>query len=132
MKRILKYALIITRNNKILLQKEAKHTLLLLPGGKPKKKETPEQCIKREIMEAIKADIDVASLRYLGRFEDINAEGDAIVTVELYAGTLLSRPKTSRVVRKLIWFGKKSNQKLLSPVIRNKILPYLIAVRMVQ
>jgi 8-oxo-dGTP diphosphatase len=132
MKRILKYAVIIVKNGKILLQKETKQKLLLLPGGKPHSGESPHRCIKREIKEELKADIDVSSLRYLGKFEDIAADGTSIVTVELYTGTLATPPKTTSVVRKLVWFGKNSRQEVLSPVIRNKILPYLIVMRILK
>jgi 8-oxo-dGTP diphosphatase len=132
MKRILKYAVIIEKNGKILLQKEAKQKLLLLPGGKPHTGETPQHCITREIQEELKADIDASSLRYLGKFEDIAADGTSIVTVELYTGQLATPPKTTSVVRKLVWFGKNSRQEVLSPVIRNKILPYLTVVRILK
>ena len=132
MRRILKYGLIILKKNKFLVQKEIKQDLLLLPGGKPKKKETPEKCLTREILEEIKAKLDEKSLRYLGKFEDTAADGKSIVTVELYTGQLLTKPKTSRVVRRLVWFGKKNNHERLSPVIRNKVMPYLTAVRMIR
>ncbi len=132
MKRITKYALIVIKNNKILLQDEKKQETLLLPGGKPRKGENYEKCLKREIMEELGAEIKEGSLKPLGKFEDIAADGEAILTVELYLGGLKTQPKPSNEVKKLVWFGAKNNQEILSPVIRNKILPYLLAVRLIR
>ncbi|MBI2137246.1 NUDIX domain-containing protein [Candidatus Woesearchaeota archaeon] len=132
MKRILKYGLIVIKNNKILLQLEKEQEKLLLPGGKPKKNETPEECLAREIKEEINAEIKQQSLQQLGRFEDIAADGEAILTVELYKGELKTKPKPANEVKKIIWFGTKNDTERLSPVIRNKILPYLTAMRMIK
>lgn len=132
MKRIIKYALIIIKNNKILLQLEKKQEKLLLPGGKPRKGENYEKCLKREIKEELDAEIKEGSLKPLGRFEDIAADGKAILTAEIYLGELKTTPKPRNEVKKLIWFRVKDRQDILSPVIRNKIIPYLLAVRLIK
>ncbi len=132
MKRIIKYALIIIRNNKILLQDEKKQEKLLLPGGKPRKGENYEKCLRREIREELGAEIKEGTLKPLGKFEDIAADGKAILTVELYLGKLKTMPKPRNEVKKLVWFGAKSKQDILSPVIRNKVMPYLLAVRLIK
>ncbi len=132
MKRITKYALIVIRNNKILLQQEKKQDKLLLPGGKPRKGENYEKCLKREIREELGAEIREGSLKPLGKFEDIAADGKSILTAEIYLGELKTKPKPRNEVKKLVWFGKKSDQYALSPVVRNKIMPYLLAVRLIK
>ncbi len=132
MKRIIKHALIIIKDNKILLQQEKKQEKLLLPGGKPRKGENYEKCLRREIKEELGAEIKEETLKPLGRFEDVSADGKAILTVELYYGELKTRPKPRNEVKKLVWFGAKNNQRILSPVVRNKILPYLLAVRLIK
>ena len=132
MKRIIKYALIIIRNNKILLQQEKKQDKLLLPGGKPRKGENYEKCLRREISEELGAEIKEGSLKPLGKFEDIAADGKAILTAEIYLGELKTKPKPRNEVKSLVWFGAKNNPWLLSPVIRNKIMPYLLAVRLIR
>ncbi len=132
MKRITKYALIVIRNNKILLQQEKKQEKLLLPGGKPRKGENYEKCLRREIKEELGAEIKEGSLKPLGKFEDIAADGKAILTAELYLGELKTKPKPSNEVKKIVWFNSKNNQGALSPVIRNKVMPYLLAVRLIK
>ena len=132
MRRILKYALIIVRNNKILLQLEKKQDRLLLPGGKPRKGENYAKCLKREIKEELSAELKEESIKYLGKFEDIAADGKSILTVELYSGELKTKPKPRNEVMKTVWFGTKNDTYRLSPVIRNKIMPYLEAVRMIR
>ena len=132
MKRITKYALIIIKNNKILLQQEKKQEKLLLPGGKPRKGENYEKCLKREIKEELGPEINTETLKPLGKFEDIAADGKAILTAEIYLGKLNTKPKPRNEVKKLVWFSAKNNQEALSPVIRNKILPYLLAVRLIR
>jgi len=132
MKRIMKHALIVIKNNKILLQLEKKEDKLLLPGGRPRKGEDYMACIKREIKEELNAEVDLDTLKSLGKFEDIAADGKAILTVELYQAELLTKPKPRNEVKKTVWFGKKNDQYRLSPVIRNKIMPYLEAVRLIR
>jgi len=132
MKRIMKYALIVIKNNKILVQLEKKQEKLLLPGGKPRKGEDYKKCLRREIKEELRAEVNEDSLKALGRFEDIAADGKAILTAELYLGELKGTPKPSNEVKKIIWFGTKNDQDRLSPLIRNKVIPYLLAVRLIK
>lgn len=132
MKRIMKYALLVVRDNKILLQQEKKVDVLLLPGGKPKKGEDYLKCLRREIKEELDAEIQEETLRQLGKFEDIAADGTSILTVELYLGQLRTKPKPSSEVKKLVWFGTKNDFRRLSPIIRNKIMPYLQAVHLIK
>ena len=62
---------IIWYNNKIIISKRKSEGLLgglwEFPGGKIKKNETPEECIKREVFEEININIDV--LNYLGQIK---------------------------------------------------------------
>jgi 8-oxo-dGTP diphosphatase len=132
MKRIMKYALLVVKDNKILLQQEEKIDKLLLPGGKPNKGEDYLKCLRREIKEEINAEIIEETLRQLGKFEDIAADGTSILTVELYLGELKTKPKPSSEVKRLVWFGLKSDFNKLSPIIRNKVMPYLQAVRLIK
>src|SRR3989344_5150463 len=132
MKRISKYALLVIKNNKILLQAEKKQKLLLLPGGKPKKGEQHEQCLNRELKEELNTEVKEGTLNYLGRFEDMAADGSSILTVWLYLGELKTRPKPRNEVKRIVWFGKKNNHERLSPVIRNKIMPYLQVLKLIK
>ena len=61
-------AAVITNKDKILITQRSQTDKLSLkwefPGGKIEKGETPEACLKREIMEELNLDIDV--LEYMG------------------------------------------------------------------
>ena len=132
MKRISKCALLVIKNNKILLQVEKKQDKLLLPGGKPVRDEDYLECLRREIKEELNSEIDESSLEFLGKFEDLAADGESILTVKLYRGELKTKPKPRNEVKRLVWFGMKSNHNRLSPVIRNQLMPYLKAVRLLK
>ena len=132
MKRITKHALLVIKDNKILLQIEKKQDKLLLPGGKPRKGEDYLKCLKREIKEELGAQIEEESIKSLGKFEDVAADATSILTVELFTGQINTKPKPSSEVKKLVWFGTKNDADRLSPVIRNKIMPYLEAVRLLK
>ncbi len=132
MERITKYGLLIVKNNKILLNKEKKHEQLLMPGGKPESGETAEECIKRELREELNVEVKLETLNHLGRFEDIAAGRNAILTMDLYRGEIKGTPKPQPGVEKVVWFGKRSQTKRLSPIIRNKIWPYLLVTKIIE
>ena len=64
--------------------------------------------------------------------EDIAADGKSILTAELYIGELAKAPRPGKEVKKIVWFGAGNDLTKLSPVIRNKIIPYLQAVRLIK
>ena len=59
-------AALIRNNNKILIaqrEKDSKHSLLWeFPGGKLEENETPESCLKREILEELNLEIGVTDI----------------------------------------------------------------------
>lgn len=123
------YGLAIIENNKILLCESYAFTDLILPGGLKENAETYVDNLLREVTEELgeEAVLDVASLKYLGNFADVAAgESDALVEIELYAGTVRGELKPSEEIKGLHWFSAKDDQNKLSAVIKNKILPYLI------
>jgi 8-oxo-dGTP pyrophosphatase MutT (NUDIX family) len=124
-----KAGLLVVRDDRILLCRK-KHTtsLLILPGGCFESGETAEQCIAREVAEEL-GDVRALDLSYIGTYNDRAAgAGDKTVRVELYAGTLdRAEPSAQSEIKELVWFGEKDDRALLSPSLRNKILPDLIA-----
>lgn len=135
MKRLFKYGLAIIRNNKLLVLephetstfKKGKNSYCLMPGGVVEGNETPEECLKREVKEELGVEVDAKSLKFLGNFEDIAAgKKDTIIEEDVYIGEIIGEPKPRSEIQKIIWFGKNDDEKILSPIIRNKILPALI------
>ena len=127
MKKIEKYGLIITRDNKFLIGRKKGTKLFILPGGKPELKETAEECLEREIKEEHDCEIKKSSLKFLGVFEDSAAnEQDTIISVKLYLGDIIGEPRCCSEIEEIRWFGKEDDKSILSPVLKNEILPELV------
>jgi 8-oxo-dGTP pyrophosphatase MutT (NUDIX family) len=129
MTRIYKIGLVIIRDNKLLLCEPFAYSDLILPGGTKEGNETPVDNLLREIFEELgeEAALDVTSLKYLGNFEDVAAGRiGRLVEIELYIGAINGNLIPSSEIKRLHWFSSKDDTMRLSPIIRNKVLPYLI------
>ncbi|MDD5704064.1 MAG: NUDIX domain-containing protein [Dehalococcoidales bacterium] len=122
-----KYALCVIKDNKLLLQEEEGEDLYLLPGGRPEDSEGAIQALCREVKEELGIELDLATLDFIGQFEDVAEENpDALVRVELYNGNYHGELKPGAEVKKLVWFDKNDDWTMLPSITRNKILPTLI------
>ncbi len=131
MKLIKKSALAVIKDNKLLVVRSKGSSYFLMPGGKPKEGETEIAALKREIMEELGCGIDNSSVIYLGKFEDLTADGKARVLIDLYTGTLLGEPKPSSEIEELKWVSAKDAlNPFLTPVIKRQILPFLVGRKM--
>ncbi|MFH1181355.1 MAG: NUDIX domain-containing protein [Candidatus Woesearchaeota archaeon] len=119
---IRKIGLAAVEENKLLLVKKKGLLQLIMPGGKIEAGETPEQCLKREIKEELNAGVE--ELKFLGKFEDKASGSKDIVTIELYSGKLIGKIVPKNEIESYVWFGKGSKE-MLSPIVKNKILPFL-------
>jgi 8-oxo-dGTP pyrophosphatase MutT (NUDIX family) len=128
-----KIGLLTVRDGRMLLCRK-KHTtsLLILPGGCIEPGESAVECLERELREEL-GDVAVRALEYLGTYTDRAAGSDAARTVqiELYRGDLSGAPVASSEIRELVWFGEADDRAQLAPSLVNKILPDLIARRIV-
>jgi len=125
--KILKYGLIIIKNKNMLLNRKKGTDFWLIPGGKPEGKETPEQCIVREIREEHNCAVDVDSLKFFGEFTEKAAnEPDAIIHLKAYSGNISGKPFPGREIEEQMWFAKDSDPKKLSPLLKYKLIPHLI------
>jgi len=102
-------------------------TQYLMPGGKLEEASDIE-CLKRETKEELDCGVDESSLALIGEYTDVAATPGRDVMIRLYRGNLIGEPKPSSEIGALHWVGKEDvqNQKL-SPIIRNKIIPDLVA-----
>lgn len=126
---IYKYGLIFIKDNKILLCEPYAFTDLILPGGTKDDDEGHIENLLREVDEELgdKAILDVESLTYLDNFKDVAAGRTyRIVEIEAYLGVVKGELKASSEIKDLRWFAPNDDWSALSPIIRNKILPYLI------
>jgi 8-oxo-dGTP diphosphatase len=128
-KRIYKFGLAVIENNKLLLCEPYAFSELILPGGIKEGEESHIENLLREVEEELGENVilDIDSLSYLGRFEDVAAgRSYRVVEIDLYFGTLTGKVQPSSEIKELHWFSASDNPIRLSPIIRNKILPYLI------
>ena len=101
----------------------------IMPGGQLDEDENNFQCLVREIKEELVVELDVDSLQYIGEYTDV-AAGDPTkdVLIKLYEGSVFGTPKPSAEIIELHWIGKSDlSHPRLSAIIKNKILPDLIA-----
>lgn len=99
----------------------------LMPGG-VFHEDSIEECITNEIKEELDSAVDIASIELVGEYEDVAATNpNKTVAIHLYKGKLLNEPKPSSEVKKIHWIGQEGqNLEIVSPIIRNKIIPDLI------
>jgi len=125
--KIVKYGLIVVRDGKFLINRKYNTKLFLMPGGKPKLGEKIEDCLVREIKEEHQVDLITNSIKFFGDFEDMAAnEPDTIISMKVFVGNINGMPQVNREIEEQRWFGKEDNSEILSPIIKNKILPAII------
>lgn len=133
MKPIKKSALAVVEGNRLLLVRKSGSSDLLTPGGKIEEGESAVEALKREIVEELGCGVDESSLVSLGSFEDFTTDGSSTVSIALYSGKLAGKPKASSEIEELVWVtAKDSALPRLTPVIRNKILPFLVGKGMLK
>ncbi|HEY3836892.1 MAG TPA: NUDIX domain-containing protein [Bryobacteraceae bacterium] len=126
-----KVGLLTLREGRVLLCRK-KHTtaLLILPGGCYEPNESAAQCLDRELREEL-GDVRVDAVEYVGTYTDVAAGPAAAppktVRIELYRGILAGHPAPHAEIKELVWFGEASDWNQLSPSLKNKILPDLLA-----
>jgi 8-oxo-dGTP pyrophosphatase MutT (NUDIX family) len=135
MRKIYKYGLIVISNNKLLLCRPIAFPDLITPGGIKEGNEDHITNLIRETREelGIDAQLIVPSLQYLGNFYDIAAgRNECIVEIELYSGTVDGDLHASSEIKELIWYQPNLTQDKLSPIVQNKIIPFLIKKKLLE
>lgn len=103
-----------------------------MPGGKPKSGEAIEDCLVREIREEHTCDIIRESIQHFGDFEDVAAnEPNTIISMKVYIGQIKGKLKIDSEIEEMKWFGKDDDPSILSPIIKNKILPALLKKKII-
>jgi hypothetical protein len=101
-------------------------TQYLMPGGQLTE-DSDEECLGAEIKEELDSEIDFNTLEFTGEYTDVAATPGKDVMIRLYQAKLLNEPKPSSEIGTLHWIGKEDlNNKKVSPIIRNKIIPDLV------
>lgn len=106
-------------------------TQFIMPGGQLDG-DSDMDCLQKEIREELSCEVDMSSVSIVGDYTDVAASSpDRDVLIRLYQGNLIGEPRASSEIGKLHWVGKTDTERL-SPIIKNKILPDLIAKGLLQ
>lgn len=131
MRKLFKYGLAVIRDGKLLVVREQGTVKFLLPGGRPHEGESVEEALRREVKEELDADVEDASVKYYGTFEDVAAnEPDTVIQIAVYRGELEGVLTPSSEIDEVAWIGSR-HKLALAPSIRNKILPALVKDKIV-
>lgn len=100
----------------------------IMPGGKNDEGDDYE-CLHNEIKQELDCEVDFDTLEYIGTYEDIAAgRPGRTVEIKLYQGNIIGNPKPSEEVEFIHYIDKEAlNNTRVSPIIRTKILPDLLA-----
>ena len=100
----------------------------LMPGGQIEQGESDAVCLVREIREELNSALDPASLVFIAEYLDVSAASpDREVSIRLYEGNVTGELTPSSEIGALHWIGREDYAStLLSPIIRNKIIPDLL------
>jgi len=128
MKTTFKYGLVVIKKKKLLVVREYGTEQFLMPGGRPYLGEKVEDSLQREIMEELGTRLNTDSLRFYGSFQDVAAnEPNTIVHMDVYLGDVEEEIHPSHEIEEIKWIDSKCDPNILSPIIKNKILPSLVA-----
>lgn len=106
----------------------------ILPGGSIESGESDMECLKREIKEEMATEVDAEQVALIGEYVDV-AAGDPTkdVMIRLYQGSLLGEPKPSMEILSFYWMSKNDPIfSRLSPILKNKVVPDLLARRILK
>lgn len=125
---IYKSGLLYVRDGRMLLcrRKPPKSQLLILPGGKLERGETPEDCLHRECREEL-GEVTLTSLKKIGTYESPAAGNEnKTVRIDLYTADVAGTPTPHSEIAELVWFHLETNDRnSLAPSLKNSIIPDL-------
>lgn len=124
--------LLVIKNNSFLTCRKDNYTSkLIMPGGQIEPRESVRECLMREVREELGRKVKLSYIEYFGTYLDKAASDDPTidktVEIKLYKAKLFGAIEPSAEIVELIWFSQGDNLNDLSAIIRNKILPDLIA-----
>ncbi len=112
----------------LVCQKNHFTSKFIMPGGRFENCENDEECLIREIKEELDVDVDIASLKFIDQYQDVAAgDPNRNVVIRLYKGKVVGEPKPTNEIIKFHWISKDDiSNPLVSPIIKNKVIPDLI------
>jgi len=105
MKKIKKAGALIIRDKKLLIVKPRNSMFYINPGGKYEGRESPEQCLQRELTEELK--LEMISFSYYKTYNfSTSANTSLPLILELYFVNTGGTPDPSNEIETYSWLGK--------------------------
>lgn len=126
---LVKVGAIITRNNKLLLEKSIDKDRYNIPGGVLEPNESLKKALIRELEEELSVHVSAKDLKILGEFSDYMDSNPRrtvkIIAYLLSPGLYTFKPRNE--VEKIVWFSAHELKSIpIGGVLKNKILPFLL------
>lgn len=117
---------VILKDKKILMVRKRGSEVLMMPGGSPKRNETHEETLKRELKEELQ--LNLVSLKYLATFEDLNATRRLPMTMDVYWVKTWGEVYPDSEIKEFRWVGKDYEKEgiRIGNVAKNHIIPKLV------
>jgi glycosyltransferase involved in cell wall biosynthesis/8-oxo-dGTP pyrophosphatase MutT (NUDIX family) len=113
-------------DGRILLARKFGTNKLIMPGGGIEPGENMEAALKRELFEELEVTKVDLELPAIGVYRAQAAfEPEMEVEITLYRTHIEGVPKPSGEIEELVWFGRNDDPAILSPIIKDLILPEL-------
>ncbi len=104
-----KIAGIIIENKKLLMCKKYNEPHFIMPGGRVKEGETPEQTLKRELKEEL--DVNLVSMKPFKTWEAPHFQDkNKIVKMETYFVKISGKPKATSEINEIKWIDSNYKQ----------------------
>jgi 8-oxo-dGTP pyrophosphatase MutT (NUDIX family) len=123
-----KAGLLYLRGSRVLLCRNRKSPMLMLPGGKLEPGETPLQALQRELAEELSGALLLEPL-FLSTYDHPASDGLRSIRIELFTGELSAEPAPSAEIAQLVWLGEHDDLTHLAPSLRHTIFTDLITRR---
>ncbi len=122
----------IIKDNKLLMCRKKGEPHFILPGGRPRGTETPEQALARELKEEL--GVKLKSAKYFNTWDATHfKDKNTLVRMEIYFAEIEGEPNASREIAEFKWVDsdyKKQNIKIAS-INKDHTIPELKKLKLI-
>ena len=125
------------KDNKLLIDKPRKRNTYQMIGGRVEEGETPLEAAIRECHEELgeKAEFDQKHFKLIMDFDEI-ATSDPNIKIHFYVYQYTEELKgeltTSEEIEKFLWYDSSMGEEILSNTLKNEVVPYCLANKLIK
>ena len=127
-----KICAIIMNDGKLLVVRNERKNIFIMPGGGQEDGETHEQCLTRELMEEL--EVKPKNFRFFGTFVEPAMFEKGNITAHVYFVDIDGEPEPSSEVVECLWLDKDYKKKniICGSVLEKHVIPKLIDTGMLK